>query len=343
MGKFKVGDMVIMKRKPTREEWEGIGEIPIPNILYQRSHKILDFGSHARESIKLDCSESSKWFPTCCFELLPTSPSKKDRLIAEARIRYPKGTIFYSAESGTMGESFHQYEYEEDQDKLLDDGWAVYYKGKWAKVDGEHSKSVPFNIGDRVVGNSLADDNEYDITCEGWEGYVYKINGDEIQVGYTKDPKESDDKFWVKVKCFDLYTEPAPLPGRKFKVGDKVIANSKTKGRYAITIEGWIGEVKNVLPNNNIEVYGKGLENRSPVDEDCFDLYKEGSYISSSIKTSENGKAKHDDSERVIKVSQPDFEVSRGNQIRGSRINGSASEVTIGNRHRHYEARPIRG
>ena len=339
MGKFKVGDMVIMKRKPTREEWEGLGEIPIPNILYQRSHKILDFGSHARESIKLDCSESSKWFPTCCFELLPTSPSKKDRLIAEARIRYPKGTIFYSAESGTMGESFHAYEYDESNDRLTDDGWAVYYKGKWAKVEG----ALPFNIGDRVVGNSLADDNEYDITCEGWEGYVYKINGDEIQVGYTKDPKESDDKFWVKVKCFDLYTEPAPLPGRKFKAGDMVIGNVKTKGRYAITIEGWIGEVKNVLPNNNIEVYGKGLENRSPVDEDCFDLYKEGSYISSSIKTSENGKAKHDDSERVIKVSQPDFEVSRGNQIRGSRINGSASEVSIGNRHRHYEARPIRG
>ena len=340
MGKFKIGDMVIMKRVPTEEEWESIGEVDVPNVLYQISHKILDFGSKA---IKLDCSESSQWFPACCFELLPSSPSMADRLIAEARVRYPKGTVFFSAESGTRAEAFHEYEYDESNDRLTDDGWAVYYKGKWAKVDGEHSKSVPFNIGDRVVGNSLADDNEYDITCEGWEGYVYKINGDEIQVGYTKDPKESDDKFWVKAKCYDLYTEPAPLPGRKFKAGDMVIGNVKTRGRYAITVKGWTGKVIEVLPDKQISVRGKGISGTTIVDEDCFDLYKEGSYISSSIKTSENGKAKHDDSERVIKVSQPDFEVSRGNQIRGSRINGSASEVTIGNRHRYYEARPIRG
>ena len=268
MGKFKIGDMVIMKRVPTEEEWESIGEVDVPNVLYQISHKILDFDSKA---IMLDCSESCQWFPACCFELMPTSPSKKDRLIAEARVKYPKGTFFYSAESGRRGESFHEYEYDESNDRLTDDGWAVYYKGKWAKVDGGITSS-------------------------------------------------------------------------KFKVGDKVIGNVKTRGRYAITIEGWIGEVKKVLPADNmIEVYGKGLENRSHVDEDCFDLYKEGSHISLTIKTSENGKAKHDDSERVIKVSQPDFEVSRGNQIRGSRINGSASEVSIGNRHRYYEARPNRG
>ena len=343
MVKFKVGDMVIMKRKPTHEEWEGIGEVDVPNTLLVKSHKIANISSKG-DAIRLTGHKEEGYsYPACCFELLPSSPSMEDRLIAEARVRYPKGTVFYSAESGRRGESFHEYEYDESNDRLTDDGWAVYYKGKWAKVEGEHSKSVPFNIGDRVVGNSLADDNEYDITCEGWEGYVYKINGDEIQVGYTKDPKESDDKFWVKVKCFDLYTEPAPLPGRKFKAGDMVIANEKTNGMYYITVKGWTGEVIEVLPDEQISIRGKGISGTTIVDEDCFDLYKEGSYISSSIKTSENGKTKHDDSERVIKVSQPDFEVSRGNQIRGSRINGSASEVTIGNRHCYHEARPIRG
>lgn len=341
MGKFKVGDRVIMKRNPTYEEWTDIGQVDVPNILLIRSHIIKEINLSTK-SIRIESDDTDNWYPECCFELLPTSPSKKDKLIAEARVRYPIGTYFYSVESGKHAEAFHEYEYDEDADRLHDDGWAVYYKGKWAKVDGERSKSVPFNVGDRVIGNSLADDEEYDITCQGWQGYVYKINGDEIQVGHSPNKENCDEPFWVKSKCFDLCTEPAPA--RKFKVGDQVIGNVKAKGRYAITVLGWIGEVKNVLPADNmIEVYGKGLDRRSAVDEDCFDLYKEGSHISSSIKTSENGKAKHDDSERVIKVSQPDFEVSRGNQIRGSRINGSASEVSIGNRHRHYEARPIRG
>jgi len=339
---FKVGDMVIMKREPTEDEWADVGEIPVPKDLYEKSHKVHDITSKGY-GIRLNTlSGKDGWYPSCCFELLPDSPSKKDRLIAEARVRYPIGTYFYSVESGTRAEAFEEYIYIEYEDKLCDDGWAVYSKGKWANKDAPAKSSYhKFNVGDKVIANSLADAEEYDVTCEGWTGYVYKVKGHEIEVGAALHKDNAPETYWVMAKCFDR-SASAPS-GRKFKVGDMVIANSKTKGRYAITILGWIGEVKENKQHGMISVYGKGLDSRSDVDEDCFDLYKEGSHILLTIKTSENGKEQHDDSERVIKVSHNDFKISRGDQIRGSRINGTASEVTVGDRHRHYEARPIRG
>jgi len=336
---FEVGDRVIMKREPTEDEWSDIGEIKIPKVLYEMSHNITEFNDR-KDGIRLHTGESDGWYPVCCFELLPSSPSKKDKLIAEARKRYPKGTYFLSARSGDRIEACELYSYDTKEDMLTDDGWAVYSKGKWAVVYGH--VSTRFDIGDKVIGNGLADDEEYDVTNAGWIGYVYKINGEEIKVGYTSDEKESGDTFWVKANCFDIYQPTTLVRGRRFNVGDMVIANSKTKGRYAITIDGWTGEVKEIKPNGMIAVYGNGLTSRSDVDEACFDLYKEGSHISSSIKTSKNDKRKHDDSERVIKVSHTDFQISRGDQIRGSRINGSASEISVGNRHRNYEERPIR-
>ena len=336
---FKLDDMVIMKREPTEDEWSDIGEISIPKVLYEMSHKIAEFNDR-KDGIRLHTGESDGWYPVCCFELPPSSSSKKDKLIVEARKRYPKGTYFLSAKSGDRIEACELYSYDTKEDMLTDDGWAVYSKGKWAVVDGR--VSTRFDIGDKVIGNGLADDEGYDVTNAGWIGYVYKINGEEIKVGYTSDEKESSDAFWVKACCFDIYQPTTFIRRRRFNVGDMVIANSKTKGRYAITVEGWTGEVKEIKPNGMIAVYGNGLTSRSDVDEACFDLYKEGSHISSSIKTSENGKAKHDDSERVIKVSHNDFQISRGDQIRGSRINGSASEISVGNRHRNYEERSIR-
>ena len=77
---FKVDDMVIMKREPTEDEWSDIGEISIPKVLYEMSHKIAEFNSR-KDGIRLHASESDGWYPVCCFELLPSSSSKKDKLI----------------------------------------------------------------------------------------------------------------------------------------------------------------------------------------------------------------------------------------------------------------------
>lgn len=277
---FKPGDLVIMRRKPTADDWLGIGTVGIPGTFFTEHQEVLDVDYHEsgkKWSLSLfnKFDNSQFHYPANCFELVTVKDTnKEDRLIAEAKIRYPTGTIFFSAESGHSAEAFHNYEYDESADKLCDDGWAVYYKGKWAELDGSDN-GYKFNVGDRIIGNAYARE-KYDITTEGWKGYVYRT-GSVISVGDKIDPKKCDSPFTVDPACFDRY------------------------------------------------------------------LIKEESLISSTIKTSENGKAKHDDSERVIKVSQPDFEVSRGNQIRGSRINSSTSEVSIGNRHRHYEARSIRG
>jgi hypothetical protein len=243
---FKVGDMVIMRREPTEDEWSNIGEIEIPKVLYEMSHNITEINDR-KDGIRLHTGESDGWYPVCCFELLPSSPSKKDKLIAEARKRYPKGTYFLSAKSGDRIEACELYSYDTKEDMLTDDGWAVYSKGKWAAVYGH--VSTRFDIGDKIIGNGLADDEGYDVTNAGWIGYVYKINGEEIKVGYTSDEKESGDTFWVKACCFDIYQPTTRVSGRRFNVGDMVIANSKAKGRYAITIDGWTGEVKQIKPN----------------------------------------------------------------------------------------------
>jgi hypothetical protein len=278
MASFKVGDKVIMIREPSEDEWADIGEVSIPKVLYQRSHQIKDINSTSN-GIRIDSDEDDAWYPSCCFKLLPTSPSMADRLIAEARKRYPKGTYFFSAESGNSVRAYECYEYDESHDRLTDDGWAVYFQGKWAAVDGHANKQL-FQVGDLVLAHR---GNGYSYTTDGWEGIVVET---------SSDPDTEKD---IKVQGINGHKECSTTEG-----------------------EGWW------------------------VSSDKFDLISKGSHILSQTKTSENGKAKHDDSERVIKVSHNDFEVSRGNQIRGSRINGTASEVTIGNRHRHDEARPIR-
>ena len=351
---FKVGDLVIMRREPTHDEWIDVGEVPVPNALYEKSHRIVETNIKSN-GIRIKSDKDDAWYPSCCFELLPDSPSKKDKLIAEARVRYPKGCYFYSAKSMDRVSSTQEYSYDEGEDMLTDDGWAVYYKGKWAKVDGAFESTYPrFNVGDRVIANSLADDEEYDVTCEGWTGYVYKIKGHEIEVGYTADKKESSDTFWVMAKCFDLQRKAEDCYGPKFEVGD--IVRAKNNNGYAITTNGWEGKVIAVGDfsgdgtGKDIKVKGiatykqDGGEDGFAVNSDRFEIISKGSHILSQTKTSENGKAKQqDDSGRVLKVSHDDFQISRGVTIRGTRINGSTSEVSIGNRHSHHEARPIRG
>ena len=62
------------------------------------------------------------------------------------------------------------------------------------------------------------------------------------------------------------------MENRKFKLGDKVVGNSKAR-RYHITKEGWTGEVIAIEKRGMIRVSKDGLyESSYIVDEECFDL-----------------------------------------------------------------------
>lgn len=66
----------------------------------------------------------------------------------------------------------------------------------------------------------------------------------------------------------------------RFEVGDKVIGNEKTVGKYSITVFGWVGKVVSVKSDyaldsdekETIEVSGPG--GSWWVNHKCFDLYK---------------------------------------------------------------------
>ena len=85
-----------------------------------------------------------------------------------------------------------------------------------------------------------------------------------------------------KIEIKEEKAEDKPKRGRpkkdtyKFKVGDKVIGNKDATDRYAISQEGWIGEVTNVT-KNYFNAVGDGTtgEIGFSLDYECFDKYKE--------------------------------------------------------------------
>lgn len=85
-----------------------------------------------------------------------------------------------------------------------------------------------------------------------------------------------------KIETKEEKAEDKPKRGRpkkdsyKFKVGDKVIGNKDATDRYAISQEGWIGEVTNVTKNYfNAVGDGTAGEIGFCLDYECFDKYKE--------------------------------------------------------------------
>ena len=85
-----------------------------------------------------------------------------------------------------------------------------------------------------------------------------------------------------KMETKEEKAEDKPKRGRpkkdsyKFKVGDKVIGNKDATDRYAISREGWIGEVTNVTKNYfNAVGDGTASEIGFYLDYECFDKYKE--------------------------------------------------------------------
>lgn len=102
-----------------------------------------------------------------------------------------------------------------------------------------------FKVGDIVVGNREAS-KHYAITQEGWKGKITEVwDDDKIRV---EELSEYATRYTLNEQFFDLVTEEKETEMKTvFQVGDIVIGK-KPEGEpeYAITGEGWVGEVVSV-------------------------------------------------------------------------------------------------
>lgn len=84
MSKFKIGDMVIVTREPTDEEWGGIGEVEIPPEFYTIPQRVVEI----TQSRSIVLAHNIFGYPECCFELY----EEKNNLLELAKKNYPIGT-----------------------------------------------------------------------------------------------------------------------------------------------------------------------------------------------------------------------------------------------------------
>lgn len=88
--------------------------------------------------------------------------------------------------------------------------------------------------------------------------------------------------YWAKNKKWAHVYPAKEEPQHKFSLGDWVIANSKADERYAVTREGWSGQVTKVRDDGYISVKGKYNEDNDEyhdLDPDRFDLTTESKLI----------------------------------------------------------------
>ena len=121
----------------------------------------------------------------------------------------------------------------------------------------------------------------------------------------------------------------------KFKVGDKVVGNSKTKGVYVITKEGWRGVVTRVNSDDIITVKGPDGEGsliNFDVRGECFDLAKD----TNKIVITTDGKtttARMYDGNELVKTAKakcsPDdtFDFMTGAKLAMERLEGEEKPV----------------
>lgn len=79
------------------------------------------------------------------------------------------------------------------------------------KPENEPKPGRKFKVGDKVVGNKLAN-IEYSITKEGWEGVVIKLDDDEKYICVAESSGKAP--FLVKSVCFDIIPEPKGWNGK---------------------------------------------------------------------------------------------------------------------------------
>lgn len=112
-------------------------------------------------------------------------------------------------------------------------------------------------------------------------GERYKVGGDSCETGNIIEITRID-RTWCYYKTVEGEHAPdgfmpnstfgralIPVAIRKFKVGDKVIANDLADEYYAVTRKGYVGTVKEVWDGRTIKV------DQWVVLEECFDLFEE--------------------------------------------------------------------
>ena len=94
------------------------------------------------------------------------------------------------------------------------------------------------------------------------------------------------DKSGKWATIIDDVVDDKPIPQHKFNLGDWVIANSKADERYAVTTEGWSGQVTKVRDDGYISVKGKYNEDNdeyNDLDPDRFDLTTESKLMELTV------------------------------------------------------------
>lgn len=224
MTDFRVGDIVIMDKTPSEEEWQGIGVVDIPSYVTSKNTcEVIEIGtggsSRSNKWIRLK-EFSDKVLPASCFNYA----------LKEAAKRFPSGCSYKSVPDGYV---FYDVEYNGDSPKfylgskykrgeaiMLADGKSlVYAKGEWATLIKDKKDKHKFKLGDIVVGNSSAT-KAYGVTQEGCIGEILKTyydtedDGNYITIKIVSNKDSScfiDDEFTVLEECFDLITEESHL------------------------------------------------------------------------------------------------------------------------------------
>lgn len=142
-----------------------------------------------------------------------------------------------------------------------------------------------FKVGDIVVGNREAS-KHYGITKEGWKGRVIGVleNGRIRAEGISEDTTP----YFINEKFFDLVTEEKQNKTEMkgvFEVGDIVIGRKPVGDpEYAITGEGWVGEV---VCSEQDEIIVRSLGSREEYRVNTihfYIIYKKSEYCVGSRK-----------------------------------------------------------
>jgi hypothetical protein len=297
--KFNVGDMVIMTKEPTYEEWAEIGIVEVPQEYYKHPHKVVRVSERA-DAIQLTLN--TYVYPSSCFELasdIAAEQYKKDiqkkLLVSEAIQKFCPGTRFTNAYGSTSTVSDNpQYKY--------DDGY-LYANC----VTGRHVR-----IYDKVTGWS-------DIICS---SHAQAKQGDYIKIlhhnGYSGIKGET---FYV-VNVTDNQNFELAKPG----AGDTATI------RWACSNPGYyeICNTMQVVNEYKAKEYAKGLiscelptfDSKS-IDLALSELQKD--YFK-QIKNPENGT----ENTESVKLQRVNLKIREGNPIRRIGLKSSGSKIKLG-------------
>jgi hypothetical protein len=168
---------------------------------------------------------------------------------------------------------------------------------KWAYI---YPKEEGFKVGDKVM--ITQSENNW---CPEMDEFIGKLatltrtkgsKGTHFGIDLDKSEWAWSDKdgHFRKPTQEELLDDTTPIeeskPTFKFKVGDWVIGNHRANGIYAMTNEGWSGQVTNVRDSDGyIDVKGKYNDDNDHylrLDPDRFDLTTEGELMALVAKPS---------------------------------------------------------